>query len=252
MFLDNYDYSQHIWNDLFIAIVTVDFPNNRERVNKLQGQLLDNKLAKGYICYGKKAENRQERDDLVYRCHRDICEWFVLKKPCKHLFIVEDDAHICNQHIDRKIKRYLKILDTKQPNWLVLNLGCLSTSGLNHLHDDIFEGSGIAAHSYIHNGNVLGEYLRNIPATQWKSPDCVEKWSVVPKEYIYMTHPLLFSQEVHLTDIRSYLPGINDPFMWYYYINFVNMLNIYRYLIIFLLCILIFGLLKKLLQKTKV
>lgn len=248
MFLDKYDYTSHIWKDLFIVIVTVDFPNNRRRVKKLQRQLIKNKIRPGYVCYGKKAVNREERDGLVYRCHRDICDWFVLKKPCKHLFILEDDAHICNQHIDQKIKRYVRLLDAKQPNWFVLNLGCLATTFINHVDGDVYKGTGIAAHSYIHNGNVLGEYLKKIPKDDWKSPVCVEKWESIPKEHVYMSHPLLFSQEVHLTDIRSYLPGLNDPYMWHYYVNFVNRLNIYRYWILISVCLV---LLKKLLWKTK-
>ena len=249
MFLDDYDYSPHVWRDLFIVIVTVDFPTNRKRVKKLQRQLVKNKLSKGYVCYGKKAVNRDERDDLVYLCHRDICEWFVIKRPCKHLFILEDDAHICNQNIDIKIKSYVRILDKTQPSWMVLNLGCLATTGISHLDGNIYKGSGIAAHSYIHNGNVLGEYLSKIVASDWKSPECVEKWTLIPREYVYMSHPLLFSQEVHLTDIRSYLPGLNDPHMWHYYINFLNRLNINRYWLLLFLSTFVVVLLKKIISK---
>jgi len=227
MFPDDYDYSKHIWGDFFIAIVSVDFTENRNRVVNLQKQLLDNNLCEGYVCLGEKVKNFSDRIDAVFECHKKIALWFNEKKPCRYVLILEDDALICTKHISSKIKKYIHDVNNYNKKWLALHLGCYALTRLYKTNQkDLYTGKGYGAHSYILNGNRIEYWLEKIK--QWKIPYALEKWQSVPDRFIVMVHPMLFSQTVHCTKLHSILlPGINNPHKWYKYINFINSINIY-------------------------
>lgn len=227
MFPVGYDYSQHIWRDLFIAIVSVDFPENRNRVIKLQKQLLDIELCQGYVCLGEKVKDFSQRVDAVFQCHKKIAAWFNHTKPCRYLLILEDDALICTNNISSKIIQSIRNADTHNKKWIVLHLGCYSLTRMyKTTQKNLYMGKGYGAHSYILNGNSIGYWLDKI--REWKIPYALEKWQSVPDRRVLIVHPMLFSQTVHCTKLHSILlPGINNPNKWYKYINIINFLNIY-------------------------
>jgi hypothetical protein len=239
----NSDISSYVWGDLFIAIVTVDFPKNKTRVRNLQSHLKRSGYGQGCVFYGEKAKSVKERNDLVFKGHYNVCKWFMENRPCKHLLILEDDAYICQKRSIVKIKKYIRYMDINSPEWFVLNLGCVSSKMMKYVKNDLYNGSGYASHSYIINGNTLGEYIDIIPSEKWKAPNCVEHWGSIPYKNTYMLHPMLFTQDVHFSGlIYMLLPGVNNSHILLHYINNINRLNIYRWYIlsVFILFILIY------------
>ena len=227
MFPVGYDYDQHIWSDIFIAIVSVDFLENRNRVIKLQKQLLDNDLCCGYVCLGEKVKDFSQRVEAVFQCHKKIAVWFSQIKPCKYLLILEDDALICTTDISSKITKYIQNANNHTKKWMALHLGCYALTRMyKTTQKDLYMGKGYGAHSYILNGNRLEYWLNKIG--DWKIPYALEKWQLVPDRLILMVHPMLFSQTVHCPKLHNILlSGINNPNKWYKYINTLNSLNIY-------------------------
>ena len=242
MFDAEYNYSQHIWRDVFIAIVSVDFPENRNRVTNLQKQLVDNNLCKGYVCLGEKVKNFSHRIDAVFQCHKDIAVWFIQNRPCNNHLNLENDTLICANNINSKKQRYIQDANNYNKKWLALHLGCYALTRMYKTEQkDLYLGKGYGAHSYILNGNQLEYWLDKIE--KWKIPYTLEKWQSVPDRLILMVHPMLFSQTVHCTKLHSILlPGINNPYKWYKYINTLNTVNIYieELFCMFLLLFLIF------------
>jgi hypothetical protein len=223
----------HVWDDIFIAIVSVDLPSNKLRVKKLQSNLKKNGLCNGYIFNGKKALSKEGRNIVVFQTHYDICIWFIKNRPCRHLFILEDDAYICEKNITRKIKRSLRVLDKLYSKWVVLSLGCIASRQMTHIQNDLYNGAGYGAHSYILNGDTLSRYLSKISSERWKAPNCVEHWGDISLHNTYMIHPILFTQNVHFSGIMLILlPCITNPAILRYYLNTVNWLNINRFIII--------------------
>lgn len=233
--------SIHVWKDLFLAIITVDFPKNRARTRKLQSHLKRNGLCEGLLFYGektKKGSDMKERNNLVFKGHYDVCQWFATNRPSKYLFILEDDAYICQKNIGEKIKRHIRFLNKNSPEWFVLSLGCISSKMMQHVNNDLYKGAGYAAHSYILNGETLGSYLKDIPLEKWQTPHCVEHWGAIPLDCTYMVHPMMLTQDVHFTNfIYMLLPGINNSHILLHYINTVNTLNIHRWKILILIII---------------
>uniref|UniRef100_A0A6C0EK76 Glycosyltransferase n=1 Tax=viral metagenome TaxID=1070528 RepID=A0A6C0EK76_9ZZZZ len=227
MFADNYDYQQHVWKNMFVAIVSVDFPSNRRRVERLQKELRGIGISPGYVCLGKKVQRFEQRVTAVFNCHRDIATWFVKNKPCRYLLILEDDAEICASSVSKKIIEALVKVHNCNPNWLALHLSCFALSRMYKTSESgIYMTKGYAAHSYILNGRRLRYWLDTIP--NWTVPYALEKWKSVPDRVIFSVHPMLFTQTVHCNWIqRMFVPGINDSRKWHKYVNSLNTLNIY-------------------------
>jgi hypothetical protein len=226
---------------MFTAIITVDFPLNRSRVKRLQSNLKRHGMDEGKVFYGEKAKTKKDRNNLVFKGHRDVCEWFIENTEMGNLLILEDDAYICSQDTNKKIKRYIRYLDKNKPDWFVLSLGCIATSNMVYVDDGMYNGGGYAAHSYVINRKTLKSYIDKIPSNLWKAPECVECWHSIPKDDVYMLHPMLFTQDIHISWYYHWMfPGVGDSCILPSYINSVNSLNINKLNMIFVIILIVF------------
>lgn len=220
---------------MLIVILTIDLPDNRERVKKLQKQLVKHGYKEGYVFMGKKAKNKEERLDVIFEAHRNICELFLQTKPCKYLFILEDDAHICDKDASVKTVKYIRRLEYINRAWKVLSLGCIATTSMENVSDSLCLGGGIGSHAYILNGRYIERIIHTIPKRKWAYPYAVELWNGLSSRNVYMIHPMLFSQKMH---IWRFLPKFTDEKYWYKYANIINHINLWRYQLLIILFIL--------------
>jgi hypothetical protein len=224
-----------------IGIVTVDFPQNVERVKKLVKALKEQGFsAPDHIVYGPKASSKENRDNCVFATHRELAEKEATNN--RHLFVLEDDAFFHRKDTLVQIQYHLQLMDKINPDWMALNLGAFSLfQPIKPVSGSLVFGKGQCCHAYILNGRRLAYWLKTIPAEEWKRPNVLEYWYKIPQNQVFAVHPILVSQETHLP---LWLPGLNNPAFWWMYIDGWNTINLHI-LPVLLIVLLVFRILKQ-------
>jgi hypothetical protein len=234
----------YVWNNLALVILTVDKKANRERVRGLQNQLDFFGLPKAYVWNGEKCPKGvsvKEMHMAVFKEHRRVCQWFDTTKPAEHLWILEDDCCIMDKYFIPKLKSHLKVLQDKK--WSVLSLGGPSyLSSLDYVAANLYNCYTILSHCYIFNGKAITKYLNLIPEEKWHYADMVEGWLAIPKDEMFLVHPMLASQSVNARPIEFYFMKDPDELCWA--VNFWNnLVRIFPYVIIGILVFALWALL---------